>query len=135
MVAEFAECAIPFVANNQSIKFYNAAMQEWGKRFRAHMQLHRLSQESLAESLGRTQGAIGHWIRGERQINLSEFWKLCEAAGADPKLILFGQDETGLVSGIRQVLTAHPELIPGYGDLEKKLRRKKPRKTTTKHHQ
>ena len=107
-------------------------MQDWSKRFRAHMRLHRLSQERLAEALDRTQGAIGHWLRGERKINLTEFWQLCEAAGADPKVILFGEGQQGLVSEIRQVLTAHPELIPGYVQFEKKMRRNKPRKSRAK---
>lgn len=88
------------------------------------MKLHGLSQEKLAAEIGRTQGAIGHWLRGERAINLDEFWELCEAAGADPRLILFGTDNPQLVSEIRQALAAHPELLPNYKPFEKSMKRK-----------
>lgn len=103
-------------------------MKGWGTRFRAHMRLHRLSQERLAGDLGLTQGAIGHWLRGRSKITLEQFWRLCEAAGADPKLILFGDTHPDLVSGIRQALTAHPELVPGYRKFERKLSRTRKRK-------
>ena len=119
---------IPHVAAVSYASPYPFGMKDWGKRFRAHMKLHGLSQEALAEQIGRTQGAVGHWLRGRNQINLDEFWELCAAAGADPKLILFGTDDTKLVSEIRQALTAHPELIPRYRPFEKSLKRKAKKK-------
>lgn len=103
-------------------------MKGWAGRFRAHMRLHRLSQERLGTDLGVTQGAIGHWLRGRSKITLEQFWALCEAAGADPKLILFGEAHPGLVTEIRQALTAHPELVPGYRRFERKMARSKRKK-------
>lgn len=96
------------------------------------MRIHKLSQERLAEALDVSQGAIGHWLRRARSINLEDFLRLYEAAGADPKLILFGDGEPRLVSEIRQVLQAHPELMPSYPKFEKGMRRKKTRKPKVK---
>ena len=109
---------------------YAPQMQDWAKRFRAHMRLHHLSQERLGSELDVSQGAIGHWLRGEREINLSDFLALCAAAGADPRAILFGNDNPHLVSEIRQALAAHPELIPSYTRFEKSMRRRKSRRKT-----
>ena len=111
---------------------YAAGMKDWAKRFRTHMRLHGLSQERLGTELDVSQGAIGHWLRGEREINLTDFLALCGAAGADPRAILFGSENPHLVSEIRQALAAHPELIPSYPRFEKTMRRKKPRKTSRK---
>ena len=95
------------------------------------MTLHHLSQERLAGDLGVVQGTIGHWLRGRNKINLEDFWRLCAAAGADPKFILFGPEDKTLATSIKQVLSAHPELIPGYPKYEKALRRSKRRSRTT----
>lgn len=121
--------AIPTVAAFMSPEIYPLGMKGWAARFRAHMRLHRLSQERLGTDLGVTQGAIGHWLRGRSKITLEQFWALCEAAGADPKLILFGETHPGLVTEIRQALTAHPELVPGYRRFERKIakHRKRPK--------
>lgn len=122
--------AIPTVAPLLGDGVYSLGMKGWGPRFRAHMRLHRLSQERLGSDLGVTQGAIGHWLRGRSKITLEQFWALCEAAGADPKLILFGETHPGLVTEIRQTLTAHPELIPGYRRFERSIARSRKRKKT-----
>lgn len=62
----------------------------WGKRLAAHMRQERVTQEAVAEKMGVSQGAIAHWLSGRREINLSDFFRLCTVAGADPELILFG---------------------------------------------
>ena len=128
--------AIPRVA----ARFYDISkivdMKDWAKRFRHHMGIHGQSQESLGEVLGVTQGAIGHWLRGRNQINLSDFWRLCEAAGAEPKLILFGSNNPALVSEVRQVLEAHPELMPNYRQFERgigKAKKSATRKVRARH--
>lgn len=70
---------------------YMPQAPEWAPRFRAHMKRHGQSQESLAEDLEVVQGTIGHWLRGRNPITLVDFLSLCAAAGADPRLILFGE--------------------------------------------
>ncbi len=117
---------IPHVAANFWPGFYTPTVTNWGVRFRAHMKLHSLSQETLADAMGRSQGAVGHWISGRRDINLNEFFKLCEAAGADPRLILFPDSRTEeALTQIGQILKAHPELNPAYKPFEKGIKRKK----------
>lgn len=126
--------AIPYVAAFDGAFIYPFGMKGWGSRFRAHMRLHKQSQESLGDALGVSQGAVGHWLSGRRQINLSEFWRLCEVAGADPRVILFHEDANpALADEIKKVLAAHPELHPGYQGFERSLRRSKnPRKRRVK---
>lgn len=119
-----ADCNTPGSAGLRPLA-YALGMKGWEQRFRAHMRLHKLSQERLGSDLDVSQGAIGHWLRGFREINLAEFWRLCEAAGANPKLILFGVENEPLTESIRQTLAAHPELIPSYPRFEKSLHRKK----------
>ena len=63
----------------------------WPRRFRQHMRKTGQTQETLGEALGVSQGAIGHWLRGRNKINLEDFFRLCAAAKADPRLILFGE--------------------------------------------
>lgn len=97
------------------------------------MRLHRLSQEKLGEALEVTQGAVGHWLNERRPITLREFFKLCEAAGASPKLILFGdssQDEA--LAAIGQILESHPELNPNYRPFERRVKKSLPKGRKTR---
>ena len=104
------------------------AMKNWQQRFRAHMERHGQTQEKLGALLDpeRTQATIGHWLRGVRQINLSEFLALCEAAGADPREILFGETtaEAALSALRATVLATKPDSSPDYKKFEKSIARK-----------
>lgn len=53
----------------------------------------RRSLPSIADEMGLTVGGVRHWLNGHRQILLIQFFKLCEAARADPQEILFGQTD------------------------------------------
>lgn len=103
----------------------------WAKRLREHMALHKQSQESLAASMGLTQGAIGHWLNGRRDISLKDFLSLCWNAGADPKYILFGNTSEEPLSRIRQILDSHPEANPAYRAFEKGVKLPKKRASKT----
>lgn len=72
--------------------------EAWPDRFRAHMRDVGLTQTKLGEEMGKrlrddktpyTQAAVGHWLTGHNELTLSQFFALCEAAKADPMLILF----------------------------------------------
>ena len=41
--------------------------QKWNALAKSRMKEVRMTQEALAEKLGVTQGAIGHWLNGRRE--------------------------------------------------------------------
>lgn len=44
----------------------------------------------VAAKLGMSEPGLRSWLNGNRQINLSDFIRLCEAVKADPRQMLFG---------------------------------------------
>lgn len=82
--------------------------KEWGSRLRAHMKEAGVTQEALAEKMGVTQGAIAHWLKGRREINLAVFFELCAKAGADPQRILFAVPSVGDLAGLRKFFAENP---------------------------
>jgi transcriptional regulator with XRE-family HTH domain len=98
------------------------AYRQWRERFREHLRGKEVTQEQVAERLDITQGAVAHWLSGRREINLSDFIRLCVAADADPKFILFGQDEkTRLITELRRVLGKSTTSNPDYPPFERRL--------------
>ena len=45
-----------------------------------------ISQEELAERLGRPQPFVSYYERGERRLDVIEFYAIMQAIGADPEL-------------------------------------------------
>jgi transcriptional regulator with XRE-family HTH domain len=85
------------------------AWSEWGKRLKAHMKVEGISQEKVGEHFDVTQGAVAHWLSGRREINLSDFFKLCAFVRADPRRILFGETEAvAVLSNLQTVLKENP---------------------------
>lgn len=69
-----------------------------------------VTQEALAEKMGVTQGAIAHWLKGRREINLTVFFELCQKAGADPQRILFAQPSVPELAALKQFVSENPWL-------------------------
>lgn len=85
--------------------------KDWGKRLKQHMKDAGLTQDKVAERLGVSQGSIAHWLSGRREVNLADYFKLCEAAGADPQRTLFGDTEPFTVlANLQEFLANQPEL-------------------------
>lgn len=63
--------------------------EDWGKRLRAHMKTTKVTQDDVAEDMGVSQGTIAHWLNGRREVNLADFFRMCESARADPRFVLF----------------------------------------------
>lgn len=59
-------------------------MKKWNDAVRARMEALGLSQEELAERLGVTQGAIGHWLTGRREPKLEIINQALAAVGLPP---------------------------------------------------
>lgn len=70
-------------------------MKDWVRRLRRRYNELKLSegltQESLAERLQLSQGAISHWLNGRREPDtLQEYEKLAGALRVDPAWLLYG---------------------------------------------
>ena len=70
-----------------------AKWKNWGARFRMACRLKGLTLSKVAESMGNAESTLRSWTNGTRQINLTEFFTLCDAAGIDPYPILFTAPE------------------------------------------
>ena len=113
---------------NESARYLRAAAviamtnewKLWGPRFRVHMRENRLSTRVVAERLRMSESALRSWLNGNRQVNVTDFFKLCDVANADPRRILFGQ--VGLTAAQKQavgqrvveILEADTASLPSY---------------------
>lgn len=106
------------------------AWESWGRRFKEMAKDNGHTLASLAETLELTEAALRHWTNGTREINLSDFFALCEAAKVDPSQALFGaitmdpetQRQLGEIA--KRVLEADPAASPDYEKMTKGLRKK-----------
>lgn len=91
-----------------------------------------MSLRACAQKMELTEGALRHWENGNRNINLEDFFKLCEIAEVDPCQILFGApmlspelreslNELGEVS--KKLFLADPLSNPNYGNMMLKLKK------------
>lgn len=106
----------------------------WGPRFRVHMRENRLSTRVVAERLRMSESALRSWLNGNREVNVTDFFRLCDVANADPRRILFGQ--VGLTAAQKQavgqrvveILEADTASLPSYAQLVQPLQRDPSRK-------
>jgi transcriptional regulator with XRE-family HTH domain len=61
----------------------------WGAAFRQHAKGKGLSLGQIAERMNLAESTLRSWTNGQRDINLSDYLKLCRAAGIDPAVVLF----------------------------------------------
>jgi transcriptional regulator with XRE-family HTH domain len=61
----------------------------WGARFRESLKAKGLSLGQLARELDLAESTLRSWTNGTRDINLSDFLRLCAAAQIDPAFVLF----------------------------------------------
>jgi len=90
----------------------------WGPRFRVHMRENRLSTRVLAERLSMSESALRSWLNGNREVNVTDFFRLCDVAKTDPKRILFGQvglsaaQKRALGQRVVEILEADTAAVP-----------------------
>lgn len=65
--------------------------QDWGTRFRhaCRDKPTPLTTKDVADRLGMAESSVRSWLNGTREINLSDFFRLCDAVGIDPATVLF----------------------------------------------
>lgn len=61
-------------------------MDKWIALVKARMRELNLTQEQLAERVGFSQGAVGHWLRGQRKLSFERLDQLLVALELDIKL-------------------------------------------------
>lgn len=90
------QSSIPLVSDGGGWRLYDAGMGrnnevwlDWTTRFRAHVRAKGLKWEKVAEDNSLTESGLRHWLNDTRDINLKDFFKLCQSVDADPALILF----------------------------------------------
>jgi transcriptional regulator with XRE-family HTH domain len=64
----------------------------WGLRFRTFIRAKGLNLSAIAEKMGLAESTIRSWTNGTRDVNLSDFLRLCRAAGLDPASVLFADE-------------------------------------------
>jgi transcriptional regulator with XRE-family HTH domain len=89
--------SIPIASQVLARKFYIRLMarrkhwEDWGTRFRNCAREKGMSTRSLAEKIGLAESSVRSWINGTREINLTDFFQMCEVAGIDPATVLFAE--------------------------------------------
>jgi transcriptional regulator with XRE-family HTH domain len=94
----------------------------------------RLSTSDLARRLGMSESALRSWLNGNREVNVTDFFTLCDVARADPRRILFGQ--LGLTAAQRkafgrrvvEILEADTAVLPSSRQLAQPPQRAPSRK-------
>lgn len=85
--------------------------ETWGDRLKKHMKDTGVTQDDVAERLNVSQGAVAHWLKGRREINLTDFFKLAAAARADPSYLLFGASEEAVaIAKLKKFIEENPAL-------------------------
>lgn len=72
--------------------------KEWGLRFRERIRDKKINLRTLAERLELAESTVRSWINGNREINLSDFFRLCQAGNIDPSQVLFGTSDDNFLA-------------------------------------
>lgn len=56
---------------------------KWFELIRGRMKPMKVTREKIGESLGRTPGAIGHWLNGRREPSLAEIAAMLKCVSVD----------------------------------------------------
>ncbi|WP_341959227.1 XRE family transcriptional regulator [Pseudomonas sp. RC10] len=68
-------------------------MTDWIKAVRDAMARLDITQEKLAERMGKTQGAVGHWLNGRREPGLTDINQMLDIVGLPPLAISPGLED------------------------------------------
>lgn len=103
--------------------------KSWGQRIRVHMREKKLRPVNVAASLEMSDSALRSWLNGTRQINLSDFFRLCDVVKADPRQMLFGspglspEQRQALGEAVANLLENDTAVHPNYPQLVQRLQK------------
>ena len=112
-----------------NVPWRDQSWTSWGQRIRIHMRERRLRPMKVADKLKISEPALRSWINGHREINLSDFFRLCLVIEADPHLMLFGkpslsaEQRAKIGQFMASILEADTSLNPSYHSLIGKLQK------------
>ena len=112
----------------------NDTWKAWGKRFRIQAKEKGRSLAQVAERTDWQEVTLRSWTNGTREINLSDFFRLCEAAEVDAAHVLFGQiglnaeQKKAIGTLVTSFLEADPSGTPGYSPVMDGIRADKKRR-------
>lgn len=69
-----------------------SSMNDWIKAVRGAMAQQGITQDQLAERIGKTQGAVGHWLNGRREPGLADINQMLSVLGLPPLGIQMPQE-------------------------------------------
>lgn len=103
-------------------------MNKWNLVAKARMKELKVTQESLAEKLGVTQGAVAHWLSGRREPDLETIGRILSILGLPPlqmvdtpaRTIESNAELIGMLSGWDSSTPLHDDevAIPLYKEVE-----------------
>jgi transcriptional regulator with XRE-family HTH domain len=65
--------------------------QTVGARFRNEAARKGVSTKAIAGRVDQAESTVRSWLNGNREVNLTDFFRLCDAAGIEPALVLFSE--------------------------------------------
>lgn len=111
---------------------YVDGWKEWGMRLRAHLREKDRNLAWLALETNLAESTLRSWTNGTREINLSDFFMLCQTAKLDPATILFGhplmtpEHKRQIGQLAATIIEADPSAAPHYGKLIKSIKKQRP---------
>lgn len=67
-------------------------MENWRERVKRTMRDKKITQETIAEKLGVSQGTINHWLSGRRTPGVHQVSRLAEILNVSPAWLHYGED-------------------------------------------
>ncbi len=78
----------------------------WSKLAKARMKAIGMSQETLSEKLGVTQGAVGHWLNHRRRVGIDEIIRILHILGVSEIKVI---DQYGMLEVDESQITPGPD--------------------------
>jgi transcriptional regulator with XRE-family HTH domain len=69
-----------------------AEIPQWAQRIKQARESASLSQGTLGEAVGVSQGTVSDWEQGKTEPNLTQYRAIASVTGADPIWLVFGAD-------------------------------------------
>lgn len=98
------------VQQNDTLRIFSLMNDTWIERAKAQMRAHGISHQVLAEKLGCTRGAVGHYLSGRRGPSLKQLSRIARALHVTPAWLLHGngpegvQEQAAVYGGLNHVV-------------------------------